>query len=73
MIINIIQTVTTVMDEDRNVLSTRSLERYVIIPDSGKVLKDIKTGQVIHGNVYLSQKSKIKNYIEIDDPVVLEE
>ena len=68
MTVNIIQVVTTTMDEDRNIVASRSVERYSVAPAEGKILKDTKTGQLIFGKVFLSQKSKIKNYIEIDDP-----
>ena len=68
MTINISRVTTTILTEDEKVISTKQSEGYILIPDEGKLLKNKLTGEVLNGKVYLYQKSKINDYIEIDKP-----
>lgn len=65
MKVNIIQTITKILDEDRNVLSTNTVEGYVLEAAEGKALKNIKTGRIISGQVFVYTRAKIADYIEI--------
>ena len=69
----IVQTIITTMQEDRTVISTSSTESYVLEADSGKVLKNITTGTITSACVCVTKKSKLADYIEIDDPSKIRE
>ena len=71
MKIKIIQTTTTIMNEDRLVESTSTTESFVLEAEEGKVLKNIKTGQIIRSRVCVNKKTKAADYTEINDPNVL--
>lgn len=73
MKVKIIQTTMTTMDENRNIESTATTENFVIEPEKGKILKNIKNGKITRAYVCVTKKSKIADYIEIDDPSVLKE
>ena len=66
MKINIIQTITNILDEDRKLIKTSLTEAYVLTPDSGKVLKHIITGKVYTNSISLGNKNQVKDYIEVD-------
>ena len=46
MTINIIQTVTNILNEDRSIKSSSTVEAYLLIPDEGRALKNIKTEHI---------------------------
>ena len=71
MKIKILQTTTTILTEDRQVESTYTNETFILEAEKGKVLKNIKTGQVSRSRVCITKKSKLGEYIEINDPNVL--
>lgn len=71
MKIKILQTTTTILTEDRQVESTYTNETFILEAEKGKVLKNIKTGQVSRSRVCITKKSKLDEYIEINDPNVL--
>lgn len=71
MKIKILQTTTTILTEDRRVESTYTNETFILEAEKGKVLKNIKTGQVSRSRVCITKKSKLDEYIEINDPNVL--
>ena len=71
MTINIIQTITNTLNEDRTIKTSSTIETYLISPAEGKVLKNIKTGQISRSLVSVSKKSKIEEYVEIADPSIL--
>lgn len=71
MKIKILQTTTTILTEDRQVESTYTNETFILEAEKGKVLKNIKTGQVSRSRVCVTKKSKLDEYIEINDPNVL--
>jgi hypothetical protein len=73
MKVNTIQKITNILTESGELLSSVILESYVLIPDTHKILKNIKTGETIATKICVSKKSLIKNYIEIDDPEALKE
>lgn len=66
MTINIIQTITNVLDEKRHVIKTSSVEAYIIYPDDAKCIKNIITGKVYTSSVNIGTKNNLSNYIEID-------
>ena len=68
MIIKILQTISNTFSEDGNLESSYSLERFVIKAEDGKLLKNLKTGEITSSIVCLNKKDKIKNYIEIEIP-----
>lgn len=67
MTINIIQTITNTLNEDRTIKTSSTIETYLISPAEGKVLKNIKTGEIIKSKICLNKKVKIEDYIEVDD------
>ena len=67
MTINIIQTITNTLNEDRTIKTSSTIESYLISPAEGKVLKNIKTGEIIKSKICLNKKVKIEDYIEVDD------
>lgn len=67
MTINIIQTITNTLNEDRTIKTSSTVETYLISPAEGKVLKNIKTGEIIKSKICLNKKVKIEDYIEVDD------
>ena len=71
MKIKILQTTTTILTEDRQVESTYTNETFILEAEKGKVLKNIKTGQVSRSRVCITKKSKLDEYIEINDSNVL--
>jgi len=66
MIINIIQTITNVLDNNRTVLRTFSTETYELTPEKGKAIKNISNGRIYTATVNIGTKGNLKNYIEID-------
>ena len=66
MTINIIQTITNVLDENRQLIRTVTSETYVLYPAAGKAIKDINTGKLFTSSVSIGSKGKLKDYIEID-------
>ena len=66
MRINIIQTITNVLNYSREVLETRTSENYIIYPAEGKAIKNIANGKIFTSSVTIGSKSNLKNYIEID-------
>jgi hypothetical protein len=65
MQIQIRQTITNVMDENRKQISSFQSEIYVLIPDEGKALINKITKQVTKGVITLSLKSKLSDYGEV--------
>lgn len=68
MTINIIQTITNTLTENRELISSKQSEGYVLIPDEGKMLKNKFTGETFINKIYIYQKSAISDYIEVDIP-----
>jgi hypothetical protein len=68
MTINIIQTITNTLNEDRTIKTSSTIETYLISPAEGKVLKNIKTGEIIKSKICLNKKVKIEDYIEVEVP-----
>ena len=66
MEINIIQNITKVMDEARNEVSSITSEYYLITPADGKVLKNIKTGEISSGPIYIPTLKTKYIYEEVD-------
>ena len=64
----IFQTITNILNEDGTVERSITTERCRIVPENGKVLKNIKTGQIFASSICVNNKNKIANYIEIVDP-----
>ena len=65
MTIEIIEIITNILDENRNLKTSSTREAYVLVPDAHKVLKHIKTGEIITTRLMINRKSRIKDYIEI--------
>lgn len=70
MHIKIVQTTITTMREDRTVESTSSTESFVLEAETGKVLQNIATGEIIRSRVCVTKKVKIADYVEITDPLL---
>ena len=66
MKINIIQTITNILDENRQMIKTSTSDNYILYPEADKVIKDTITGQIYTSSVSIGSKSNLKNYIEID-------
>lgn len=67
----IIQTITNILNEDRTIKSSTINESYVLTPEEGYVLKNIKTGEIVKTKICVTKKTKLNNYIEIKDPNTL--
>jgi riboflavin synthase alpha subunit len=63
-----IQKITNILSETGEVQFSETRESYVLTPEVGKILKNIKTGESVTTKICVSKKALIKNYIEIDDP-----
>jgi hypothetical protein len=66
MEIKIIQNTTKVMDEARNEVSSITSEYYMISPAKGKKLKNIKTGEISAGPVYIPTLKTKNLYEEVE-------
>ena len=66
MTLNIIQTITNVLDENREVLRTMTSEAFMLTPAAGKAIKNIKDGNSYTHPINIGSKGKLKDYIEID-------
>jgi hypothetical protein len=62
-----IQKITNIFAEDNTLISTETSESYVITPDAGKILKNVKTGESISTKICIGNKLRLKNYIEVED------
>ena len=71
MKIKLLQTISNTFSEDMELESTYTTELFSIFPDTGKMLKNTKTGELYRSPVCVNKKSSIKNYIELDDPNVI--
>ena len=68
MIINIIQTITNVLTEEGELISSNKAEGYSLAPEEGKILRNKRNGKVFRTKIYLYKKSELKDYEEIDIP-----
>ena len=68
MTINIIQTITNILSEDRVLISSGESEGYILIPDEGKILKNKITGELFFRKICIYQSSQVQDFIEIDKP-----
>ncbi len=66
MEIKIIQNTTKVMDETRTEVSSITSEYYMISPDIGKALKNIQTGEISAGPVYIPTLKTKYLYEEVE-------
>lgn len=66
MKVNTIQKITNILAESGELLSSTTVETYVLTPETNKILKNIKTGETITSKICVGKKSLIKNYIEIE-------
>lgn len=73
MTTKIIKTTTTIMREDRTVESTSSTESFVLEADPGFVLKNVTTGELTRSRVCVTKKAKLADYIEVVDPLIIQE
>lgn len=71
MTIKIIRTTTEILNEDKKVESVYITESYVITPDKNKILKNINTDRLLRASACVNKKSKIAEYVEIDDPCTI--
>lgn len=68
MTITTIQTITNILDEAGIITSTSKVESYILTPAENKILKNIRTGEIITTRICINKKIKISDYIEIDKP-----
>lgn len=68
MIININQTITNLLTEDRQVKESRTIETYLLTPASGKVIINKKTGQVHKDTFSIGSKARLVDFEEIYPP-----
>ena len=66
MTINIIQTITNILDENRQLVSTAVTEAYVLYPAAGKAIKNKVNDRVYTSSVNIGSKGNIGDYVEID-------
>lgn len=63
----IIQTITNILDEDGNVISSYETKMYSVKPDAGKYLLDTKTGERHYYGVCVNKQSKVKDFEEVEE------
>jgi len=66
MTINIIQTITNILTENGELISSKKAEGYIITPAEGKLLLNKATGETFGYKIYTYHKSAINDYIEIE-------
>lgn len=66
MTINIIQTITNILDENHQVLKSLTTETYMLYPAPGKAIQNTVTGKVYTTSVNIGAKANLKDYIELD-------
>lgn len=64
MIININQTITNLLGANRQVISSRTSEAYLLTPESGKCIKNIKTGKIYINTFSIGSKKNISDYVD---------
>jgi len=69
MKVNIHQTISNVLDENREIISTITSETFVIYPEEGKLLRNKITGLTTDGFIAIGSKDSIDNYEEVDKEV----
>lgn len=68
MTINIIQTITNILTESGELISSSKTEGYSLEPAEGKMLKNKLTGKTFKSKICIYQKLAINDYIEVDIP-----
>lgn len=69
MKITIYQTISNVLNEDRSIRSSSTVESYLLEPDFGKYLKNKVTGEIIYSKICITKHSKIADWEEfVIDP-----
>ena len=68
MTINIIQTTTSILTKDYELISKSEVEGYILIPEEGKALKNKVTGEIFTSKIYIYNSNKLKDFIEVDLP-----
>lgn len=68
MTITTIQKITNILAENGELLSSETIESYVITAAPGKVFKNILTGTTQTSKLCVGKWSLIKNYIEVEAP-----
>jgi len=66
MTINTIQTITNILDENRKIIRTTTVESLVLYPDAGKGIKQLSTGRIFTQAVNIGTRGKLKDYVDID-------
>lgn len=68
MKITIVQNITKIFDMERNLLSSRLNETYLLEPDEGKIIRHKESGQVYKTGICVNKERKFAEYEELDDP-----
>lgn len=66
MKIEIRQTISNTLDENRKLIKSSTVESTILFPAEGKAIKNVKTGKIYSGYICLSSKEKTSDFIEID-------
>lgn len=66
MKITIIQTITNVLDENKHLKSSSTVESYILEADLNKVIREISTKKILGKRYCETKKSRLSNYEEID-------
>ena len=69
MKITIYQTISNVLNEDRSIRSSTTVESYLLEPEAGKYLRNKVTGEIIYSKICITRQSKIADWEELNlDP-----
>ena len=68
MKVTIVQTTTKTLTHERVLLTSTTKESFLLEPDEGKSLKDMKTGKVYPLGLCVVREKDIANFEEIDVP-----
>lgn len=68
MKVTIVQTTTKTLTLERVLLTSITKESFLLEPDEGKNLKDLKTGKIYPLGLCIVREKDIANFEEIDAP-----
>ena len=66
MKVTIIQTLTKTLTQDRTLLTSFERESFLLEPDEGKIIKNIKTGKPYPSGICIAREKDLTNFEEVE-------
>jgi len=66
MKVTIYQTISNVLNEDRSIRSSNTIEAYMLEPEAGKYLRNTRTGEIVRTQICINKESRIAEWEELD-------